>query len=321
VTDVLSWVIGRGGLLGSHTERALVTRGDLWVAPRRFDWHLPSASDELAAAVPLFARAAGVRPWQVVWCAGVGVVASTQEVLDSERRALESVMSALALAVRSGQLSGPGAFFFASSAGGLYAGSAGPPFDEETVPAPLSPYGWSKLAQEQIVSHWATETSVPVLVGRIANLYGPGQHLDKPQGLISQLCRAHLERRPLDIYVPYDTTRDYIYAPDCAAAIVLALERVRTSGRAGNTVKVLASQRAVTVGAVIGELRRIVKRAPLVAARATEQRRFQVRDLRLRSVVETEIDQLPSTPFAVGLRATFEDLQRKLAVGDLAARS
>ena len=36
-------------------------------------------------------------------------------------------------------------FFLASSAGGVYAGSADPPFTEHTEPAPISPYGQAKL--------------------------------------------------------------------------------------------------------------------------------------------------------------------------------
>ena len=65
------------------------------------------------------------------------------------------------------------------------------------------------------------------MIGRIANLYGPGQNLDKPQGLVSQLCAAHLERRPVSIWVSLDTLRDYLYAPDCAQMVLDCLDRAR----------------------------------------------------------------------------------------------
>ena len=63
-------------------------------------------------------------------------------------------------------------------------------------------------------------------MGRIANLYGPGQGLEKPQGLISQIIRSHLIRTPISIYVPLDTMRDYLFAPDCGELVVDALRRL-----------------------------------------------------------------------------------------------
>lgn len=83
-----------------------------------------------------------------------------------------------------------GVVFLASSVGGLYAGSPAPLFDEQTVPRPLSPYGRSKQAMEGVAGDWVARTGGRVLVGRISNLYGPGQDLDKPQGLITQLIRS-----------------------------------------------------------------------------------------------------------------------------------
>ena len=65
----------------------------------------------------------------------------------------------------------------------------------------------------------------PLLVGRISNLYGPGQNLAKPQGLVSQLCRAQLTRQPLSVYVSLDTMRDYLYVDDAAAMVVAATRR------------------------------------------------------------------------------------------------
>jgi len=48
------------------------------------------------------------------------------------------------------------------------------------------------------------------MVGRMSNLYGPGQNLKKVQGLISQMCLRVLTRQPLVLYVPLDTIRDYL---------------------------------------------------------------------------------------------------------------
>jgi UDP-glucose 4-epimerase len=132
---------------------------------------------------------------------------------------------------------------------------------------PLAPYGQAKLDAEALVEAWSHRTGTPSLVGRIANLYGPGQNLAKAQGLISQICRSHLTGQPLSIYVSLDTLRDYLFAPDCAALIVEGLARLRQeqSGTAPMVVtKILASQRAITIGAVLGEMRRIFKSWPRI---------------------------------------------------------
>ena len=70
-----------------------------------------------------------------------------------------------------------------------------------------------------------------MVIGRIANLYGPGQDPTKAQGLVSQLCRAHLERRPTSIYVSLDTARDYLFVDDAARLVLGATERAARAHR------------------------------------------------------------------------------------------
>jgi UDP-glucose 4-epimerase len=109
----------------------------------------------------------------------------------------------------------------ASSAGGIYAGAPEVPLTERSPARPLSAYGEAKLRQEQALAHWAEgRPEVSTLVARIANLYGPGQRADKPQGLISQMSRCLIHRRPVHIYVPLDTVRDFVFVEDAAHALV-----------------------------------------------------------------------------------------------------
>ncbi len=108
----------------------------------------------------------------------------------------------------------PAAAFIASSAGGTYAGSPDePPYTEESTTVAVSAYGHSKLRIEAAISPM-TAAGTRVCIGRIANLYGPGQNLQKPQGLVSQLCLTHLNRQPLGIYVSLDSLRDYVFVTD-----------------------------------------------------------------------------------------------------------
>jgi UDP-glucose 4-epimerase len=261
----------------------------------------------------------------VIWCAGAGVTGSSAESFDTEHRLLTAALDGLR--GRPDQAS-CGVFFLASSAGGVYAGVGASPYDEFSPTKPLAAYGWAKLRAEQTVTEWACG-GTPVVIGRIANLYGPGQNLDKPQGLVSQLCAAHLERRPVSIWVSLDTLRDYLYAPDCAQMVLDCLDRARADvavdglvGLGGRTApgvrepyavtKILATQRAITIGAVIAELRRIFRRRPSIVLGASPVSALQSRDLSLRSRVWPEIDQRTLTTFPAGVSATLEDLQERL---------
>jgi UDP-glucose 4-epimerase len=154
-----------------------------------------------------------------------------------------------------------------------------------------------------------------VLIGRIANLYGPGQNLTKPQGLISHLCRSQLTGQPISVYVSLDTLRDYIYVDDAAALVIDGLDRLAVVQPADPVIKILASQQGVTIGALIAESRRLFKRAPRVVLGSSPFAKFQVRDLRLRSVVWPELDRRSLTPLGVGIKATAADLLRGVQLG------
>jgi len=318
----LVWVIGRGGLLGQSVEKVMGEATDhagsgtqIWHSPEPIDWSAPGAGAvQLRQQAGEFLRVVGDRRWSVAWCAGAGVTASSANALQLELVALRETLHGLAAAPRGAK----GAIFFASSAGGVYAGVGAPPYDESSPVRPLAAYGQAKLDAETLVAEWSHQTGTPSLIGRIANIYGPGQNLAKAQGLISQICRSHLTGQPLSIYVSLDTLRDYLFAPDCAHLIVEGLARLRQEQSAtGPTVvtKILASQRAITIGAVMGEMRRIFKSPPRIVLGASAVSAMQARDLSLRSRVWPELDRRTLTPLPAGIAATAADLQRKLQAG------
>jgi UDP-glucose 4-epimerase len=242
-------------------------------------------------------------------------VASNPASLAAETELLGTLLHELERTMSPAQL-GAGSVFFASSAGGVYAGSSDPPFDERTEPVPLSPYGTTKLEQEALVRAWSIRHGVPTALGRISNLFGPGQNLSKPQGLISQLAWNDLGRQPLVLYVSLDTLRDYLFAPDCGAMVHEALRSAEQLDRSHGPclTKVMASGRAMSIAAVIGEYRRISKHPVRIATRVSPLTAFQVRDLRLSTRVAPEVDRVPKTTFLVGLRRTYEDLRLQMAM-------
>ncbi len=287
-----AWVVGAGGLLGSavcRRLRALGRRPRTTVVP--WEDHdaavevLVGDADELGGAL------------EVYWCAGAGVVATSDEDLAAE-------VAVLGAFLERWQPDGPGprGFFLASSAGGVYAGASGGPFTEHTEPAPLSAYGHAKLRMEALATEFAQRTGTALLVGRLSNLYGPGQDQSKPQGLVSALCRAQLTRQPISVYVSLDTRRDYLFVDDAAAMVVAATGQVTDHGV--RALKVIASERSTTVGAVLGDLHRITRRRPPIVLGTSPQSRLQVRDLRLRSVAWPHTSALARTPLSAGIAAT-----------------
>jgi UDP-glucose 4-epimerase len=322
LTDVVSWVIGRGGLLGRGVESALSETGAIWHPPTPFEWQNPDLLfDELNVAAAAFAHQVGDSPWQVAWCAGAGVVGSDADELGRETAALTGLLALL------GQLlMGPGratgGLFLASSAGGVYAGSGPGPFSESSAVRPLAPYGENKLRQESLAREWSSRTGTPVLIGRISNLYGPGQNISKNQGLITTVCRRVLARQPLVLYMPLDTIRDYCYVRDASRLVAEGLDRLRREtdpATSSVVVKVIASQQPTTIGAVLAQVRSVTRRPVRVMIAPSANARRQAPDLRMISTVWPELDEYPLTTISAGLKVVVNELLDMAGRGVLAS--
>lgn len=307
MTTPTALVVGGGGFLGRAVARRVTTAGTEVVVPRvRWD-DLEAATADLVAAVRAM-RSDG-RAWSLVWCAGTGIVATGADAFAAEAELLRRVLDPAATAP-----AGPdaaGTVFFASSAGAAYAGSDGVPFDETTEPRPLAPYGVSRLQAEERFRAWAEAVGARAVLGRIANLYGPGANLRKPQGLVSQLALAHVEGRPSSVYVPLTTTRDYLYIDDAAAMIAAAMERTDAERPGTVLTKVFASHRGRTIQEVVGAVAAAFGEDLDVRTGDHPSASGQGLDLRFRSVVLPEVDERVHVPFDEGVRRTVEDVRRR----------
>lgn len=318
----LTWVVGGGGLLGRQVAGALP--GPHWSPAAPIPW-----ADEGAAGAAidaelerlLAAAAARAAPWRLMWCAGAGVVATPPEALAAETRLLTRVIGRLAARLeRDPGLARAGTAFLASSGGGVYAGSpAPPPYDELSPTGAMAPYGREKLAHEALFMELGERCGVDVLVARLSNLYGPGQSLHKPQGLISHVGRAALRREPISIYVPLDTIRDYLLAEDAGRMVAGAVERIeherRARGGSARVVRVVASEVDTTVASVLGAWRQALRRPLRVAFGSSPAGRLQPRVLSFRSRVWPDLRGCP-TLLPLGIDAVRRDqLARLLAAG------
>jgi UDP-glucose 4-epimerase len=330
VSRGLVWLVGRGGLLGSALVRALGTgpgTSVCWPGPLTpFDWRAPEAvqrqMDECASQ---FARAAingDFASWTMIWAAGAGVVGTSLADLTNETTTLTHAVQRLSHHLRRLDCAIPGFVFLASSAGGVYGRCPDSPATERSRPDPISDYGREKLRQEERLVRWACDQGVSTLIGRIANLYGPGQKLDKPQGLISHLVRTLVLNQPAHVYVPLDTLRDYLHVDDCASAIVTALDRLRTETIAAReprqVLKIFASEQPRSISSLLGLISQVTRRRPLIihAARAVAQQ--QPRSLTFRSEVWRDDHVRPTINLSVGVSQVHRHLLEQLKHARLA---
>ncbi len=117
---------------------------------------------------------------------------------------------------------GVGSFVFASS-GAVLAG-ARPPLREDMAPAPLSPYGASKLYGEGITAAAGVFGMIGVSL-RFANVYGPlSAH---KTSVVSRFLSRALRGEPLLIYGNGRQTRDFLFVED----VCIAVERALTARR------------------------------------------------------------------------------------------
>ena len=296
-----AWVVGCGGLLGTALCRVLRGRGTkLYFPDGRFSWTNASEfAPQLEAAVRGFAAGVGTTErWEVYWAAGVGTMGSSNSDLEVETRFLALLLQLVESDSR--LMSVPGAIAFASSAGAIYAGSSDYIISEETPIAPTTAYGRAKLQQENLLRNFAQKNGrTAVSIARLSTLYGPGQSLGKQQGLLAHIARCMLRNRPVQVYVPLDTIRDYIAADDAAVAIV-AVSRVTAEER-GVLTKIIASEEATTIAEIISAFRRVARRAPRVVTSASKLTGIYSRRVQFRSVVAPTLPRSPRTSLLVGI--------------------
>jgi UDP-glucose 4-epimerase len=144
-----------------------------------------------------------------------------------------------------------GKFIMASSAAPL--GEQDPPLHENMVPAPLAPYGASKLAGEAYCSAFHASYGLDTVVLRFSNVYGP--YSFKKGSVVALFFRRALAGKPLTIYGDGEQTRDFIHAADLCRAIVLASEK-----DVGGEVFQVATGRETTVNVLAGQIKTLVER-------------------------------------------------------------
>jgi dTDP-L-rhamnose 4-epimerase len=92
--------------------------------------------------------------------------------------------------------------------------------------SPVSMYGWTKQAQEEICRQAARVFGLPVTVLRYFNVYGSKQSLINPYtGIVSGFYNRLRAKRPISLFEAGRPTRDFVHVSDVARANVFVLTR------------------------------------------------------------------------------------------------
>jgi len=143
-----------------------------------------------------------------------------------------------------------------SSSSSVYGDRVAMPMREDALPEPVSPYGVSKLAAEQLCYLYFTNFNVPTVSLRYFTVYGPRQ---RPDMAFHKFLRATIVGEAIGVYGDGDQTRDFTFVSDAVNANVLA----GTRGVPGRVYNIGGGSR-VSVKDVLAMIERVTGTRPRV---------------------------------------------------------
>ncbi|PIN83952.1 epimerase, partial [Candidatus Micrarchaeota archaeon CG11_big_fil_rev_8_21_14_0_20_47_5] len=178
-------VTGASGFIASYVIERLAERGEevtaLDIKEKKFlqkNVRFVKADVRDGEAVAEIAKGCG---GIIHLAAQISVQKSVEEPLyDFEVNAL-GTLNALEAARKNGMKR-----FVYSSSAAIYGKPVKIPISEEEEPAPISPYGVSKLAGERYVLNYARVHDLGAVALRIFNVYGKGQAMNDYAGVITK---------------------------------------------------------------------------------------------------------------------------------------
>jgi UDP-glucose 4-epimerase len=153
-------------------------------------------------------------------------------------------------------------FVYASSSS-VYGDDVAIPMREDALPQPVSPYGVSKLAAEQLCHLYFVNFNVPTVALRYFTVYGPRQ---RPDMGFHKFLRAAIQREPITVFGDGEQTRDFTFVHDAVSATIAAA-RVGVPGRVYN----IGGGSRVSINEVLDIVGRVSGRRPVVNVDAAQK--------------------------------------------------
>ena len=157
-------------------------------------------------------------------------------------------------------------FVYASSSS-VY-GDAELPMREDSLLKPISPYGVTKLAGENLCYLYWKNHGVPTVSLRYFTVYGPRQ---RPDMAIHKFVKAIIKRNEIIVFGDGTQTRDFTYVDDAVEANILAAE----SDSVGSVFNIGGGSR-ISVNELIKIMENII--GTKVKIKTTEKQKGDVRD-------------------------------------------
>jgi nucleoside-diphosphate-sugar epimerase len=143
-----------------------------------------------------------------------------------------------------------------ASSSSVYGDHVALPMREDALPQPVSPYGVTKLAGEQLCYLYHASYGLPTVSVRYFTVYGPRQ---RPDMGFHRFLRATLRGEPITVYGDGEQTRDFTFVADAVAATIAAATR----GVPGHVYNIGGGSR-VTINQVFEMIGRVSGRRPLI---------------------------------------------------------
>jgi len=186
-------------------------------------------------------------------------------------------------------------FVYASSSS-LYGDRVTIPMREDALPQPVSPYGVTKLAAEQLCYLYHVNHGVPATSVRYFTVYGPRQ---RPDMAFHRFIKAALTGQPITLYGDGEQTRDFTFVSDAVAATLAAGER-GVPGRAYN----IGGGSRVSVNHVLDLIGRLAG-APLDVRREAAQKGDMRDTFADTSLARADLGFIPAVSLEEGLEAEY----------------
>jgi UDP-glucose 4-epimerase len=145
-----------------------------------------------------------------------------------------------------------------ASSSSVYGDEAPLPMHEEALPRPVSPYGVTKLAAEQLCYLYFVNHGVPTVSMRYFTVYGPRQ---RPDMAFRRFLEAVRDDRAMTVFGDGQQTRDFTFVQDAVAATAEAGAR-GVAGRAyniGGGSRVTLNEVIALIGEVTGRQVRVTR--------------------------------------------------------------
>ncbi len=150
-----------------------------------------------------------------------------------------------------------------ASSSSVYGDDVPIPMREDARPQPLSPYGVTKLAAEQLCYLYHLNHGLPVVSLRYFTVYGPRQ---RPDMAFHRFLHAAIQGRPVTVYGDGEQTRDFTFVGDAVAATIAAGER----GAPGHVYNIGGGSR-VSINTVLALIGQVTGRPVAVVTESTQK--------------------------------------------------